>query len=537
MSTRRLLPATATLALGLLLPVAPAGAQTAITVGKITSGIGLHVPSYVAMDKGFFKEEGLNARWVVLGGRAMMSAGLSGNLQFVPVPSGGAQAVLKAGAKIRYIVNQSLKPLYVFVARPEITKPEDLRGKTIGLARAGAADYDEAITVLARFFNMQPGRDYKVLSMTGDPERVGALLNKSIDAAMATLRSAEQPLVVIGKGAAYSRAEDEVRQFIETTQLPFLTSPMGKGMLEDDHPLSVAAARTQALQNADVIFLIGARLNWIMHFGLNPRFRDDVRIVQMDIEPEEMSANVTTEVGLVGDARAITAQLNAHLAQHPWQYPLETTWRTGLQRKIEDNAASNAEFMQDDSVPLGYYRVLREVRDALPRDVMICSEGAATMDLGRQVLNNYLPRHRLDAGTWGTMGVGLAFAIASQLVHPDKPVIAVEGDSAFGFSGMEFEVACRYGLPITVVIVNNNGVGGGPSELDRSNIPPGSYYPNAHYEKLAEAFGGQGFYVETPDELGPALQQALNSGVPSIVNVMIGTKSPRRAREFAWHTR
>jgi NitT/TauT family transport system substrate-binding protein len=184
MRTRRPWTATATLALGLLLPADIAGAQTQITIGRITSGIGLHVPSYIAMEKGFYKEEGLDAKWVVLGGRAMLTAGLSGNLQYVPVPSGGAQALLRSGAKLRYIVNQSLTSHYVFIARPEITRPEDLRGKTIGLARAGAADYDEAVTVLSRFFNMQPGKDYKVLSMTGDPERVGALLNKSIDAAM-----------------------------------------------------------------------------------------------------------------------------------------------------------------------------------------------------------------------------------------------------------------------------------------------------------------------------------------------------------------
>jgi NitT/TauT family transport system substrate-binding protein len=161
-----------------------ASAQTKISIGKITGGIGLHIPSYIAMDKGFFKEEGLDARWVVLGGSAMIRAGLTGNLDFVPIPSGGAQAVLKGGAKLRYVVNQSLSSQYVFVARPEISKPEDLKGKTIGFARPGAADYDEGSTVLSRFFKMQLGRDYKVISLPGDPERIAALLNKDIDAAM-----------------------------------------------------------------------------------------------------------------------------------------------------------------------------------------------------------------------------------------------------------------------------------------------------------------------------------------------------------------
>jgi ABC-type nitrate/sulfonate/bicarbonate transport system substrate-binding protein len=161
-----------------------AQAQTKISIGKITGGIGLHIPSYIAMDKGFFKEEGLDPRWVVLGGTAMIRAGLTGNLDFVPIPSGGAQAVLKGGAKIRYVVNQSLSSQYVFVARPELSKPEDLKGKTIGFARPGAADYDEGSTVLSRFFQMQLGRDYKVISLPGDPERIAALLNKDIDAAM-----------------------------------------------------------------------------------------------------------------------------------------------------------------------------------------------------------------------------------------------------------------------------------------------------------------------------------------------------------------
>ena len=180
----RVLRSLLMLAAALMAGFGPAQAQTKITIGKITGGIGLHIPSYIAMDKGFFKEEGLDARWIVLGGTAMIRAGLSGNLDFVPIPSGGAQAVLKGGAKIRYVVNQSLTSQYVFVARPEIGKPEDLKGKTIGFARPGAADFDEGETVLSRFFKMQLGRDYKVISLPGDPERIAALINKDIDAAM-----------------------------------------------------------------------------------------------------------------------------------------------------------------------------------------------------------------------------------------------------------------------------------------------------------------------------------------------------------------
>ena len=186
----RVLRCAALAAVACVVVSSSARAQTEITIGKIIGGIGLHLPSYIAMDQGYYKAEGLNARFIELASPPMIRAGMSGNVNFVPIPSGGAQAVLRGGAKLKYVVNQSLSSQYVFVARPEIKKPEDLRGKTIGFARPGAADYDEGATVLSRYFKMQLGRDYKVLSLPGDPERVGALLNKDIDAAMVSTAQA-----------------------------------------------------------------------------------------------------------------------------------------------------------------------------------------------------------------------------------------------------------------------------------------------------------------------------------------------------------
>lgn len=359
----------------------------------------------------------------------------------------------------------------------------------------------------------------------------------AVEQAVAALKSAERPLVIVGKGTAYARAEDEVRQFLESTQLPFLATPMGKGVVPDDHPLSVAAARSTALQRADVVFLMGARLNWILHFGLPPRFDPNVRVIQMDLAAEEIGTNVPAEVGLVGDAKAVTAQLNAVLEREPWQYPNETTWWTALQAKIEANRLEVEPRYADNSVPMGYYKVLGAIRDRLPRDAVLVSEGASTMDIGRTVFPNFLPRHRLDAGSFGTMGVGIGFAIAAAAVHPEKRVVAVEGDSAFGFSGMEVEVACRYQLPITFIIVNNNGIGGGPDVLDPANIPPSVYTPKARYERVIEAFGGKGYFVETPEELDAALDEAMTADVPTVVNVMISAQSQRKQQEFGWLTR
>ena len=378
--------------------------------------------------------------------------------------------------------------------------------------------------------------DLEQVATVPSPPRTQAMPD-DVQAALSALKSAEQPLVIIGKGMAWSRAEEEVREFIDQTQLPFLATPMRKGVVPDDHPLSVAAARSHALQNADLIFLFGARLNWILHFGRPPRYRPDVRVVQLDIAPEEIGTNVPNSVALIGDGRAIVTQLNEALRAEPWQYPAETTWRSGLQSSADENQAAVISMMNDDSAPMNYFRALRDIRDAIPSDAIIVSEGANTMDIGRSMLLNYEPRTRLDAGTFGTMGVGLGFAIAASVVDTSRRVVAVEGDSAFGFSGMEVEVACRYNLPITFIVLNNGGIGGGLTELPEGRqLPPSILNPKHHYEQVIEAFGGAGYYVETPDQLQPALQKAMEADGPAIVNVEIHPRARRKAQEFQWHT-
>lgn len=359
-----------------------------------------------------------------------------------------------------------------------------------------------------------------------------------VERALASLRTAERPLVIVGKGMAYARAENEVREFIEKTQLPFLPTPMGKGVVPDDHPLTVASARTFALQNADMIVLLGARLNWILHYGLPPRYRPDVRVIQLDIAPEEIGNNVPAEVGLVGDGKAVMGQLNEALRDHPWEFPQESVWRTELEREAQKNRASIEPMLNDDSSPLNYYRALREIRDAMPRDAITVSEGASTMDIGRQVLMNYDARTRLDAGSFGTMGVGPGFAIAAAVAYPGKRVVAVEGDSAIGFDGMDMEVSLRYKLPITWIVFNNNGIGGSMYDPNSSDpIPPNALTPDIHYERVIEAFGGKGYYADTPDKLRQALREALASEGASLINVPISPQARRRQQQFAWLTR
>ena len=359
----------------------------------------------------------------------------------------------------------------------------------------------------------------------------------AIEGALDALESAEKPLVVVGKGMAWSRAEDEVRAFIERTQLPFLASPMGKGILPDDDPLSVGAARSTALREADVVFLMGARLNWIMHFGLPPRFNKDVRIIQLDINPEEIGRNVQSEVALVGDGKAITKQLNTALGNRQWFYPDETAWRQTLKAKADDNAEAVKGMIEDDASPMNYYRAFKDINEWLPDDAIIIGEGANTMDIGRTQMLNTRARHRLDAGTYGTMGIGLGFAIAAAVTNPDQPVVSVQGDSAFGFSGMEIETMVRYKLPIKLIVLNNGGIGGGIGPLkEGQTVPPGILTYGAHYEGMMDALGGKGYYVEDPQDLRGVLDDAMAFDGPTLINVPLNPRAGRKPQQFGWLT-
>ena len=379
----------------------------------------------------------------------------------------------------------------------------------------------------------------EVIQMTtvADPPRMVAP-QESIEQALNVLESAERPLIIVGKGMAWSRAEDEVRSFIERTQVPFLASPMGKGVADETHPLSVGAARTHVLQNADVIYLLGARLNWIMHFGRPPRFNKNVRIVQLDIAPEAISQNVPAEVALVGDGKAIVGQLNKALESRQWFYPKDTPWHAAIAAKSAANAKQIQPQIDDNSNPMNYYRAFKDIAAWLPDNAVIIGEGANTMDIGRTQMPNKNARLRLDAGSYGTMGIGMGFVIAAAVVHPDRPIVSVSGDAAIGFSGMEIETACRYGMPVKIVVLNNGGIGSGIDALpdDRNTIPPRVMSIGSGYEKLMEAFGGKGWYVEDPADLRQALDEMMAHPGPGLVNVRLAPTAGRKPQQFGWHT-
>lgn len=374
---------------------------------------------------------------------------------------------------------------------------------------------------------------------------------KQLSEAAELLMKAKRPLVIIGKGSAYARAEVQLRQLIHQTNLPFIATPMGKGVVPDSARQCVAPARTLALQKADVVLLLGARLNWILHFGRAPRFDENVKVIQVDVQPEEMHNSIKSQCAIQSDLLPFSDLFVDELSKRKFRLSENDPWWKELNAKCDKNRETVNEMSTNVSVPLNYYAVFQHLREKIPSDCIIVSEGANTMDIGRAMLLNNLPRHRLDAGTFGTMGVGLGFAIAAGLYcrdyHPGKRVICVEGDSAFGFSGMEIETMIRYQLPIVIVIVNNGGIYSGFTKEDYKDIqkmgdatlvtPVTALNVETRYEEMMKMFGLPGFLVRTIPELQDAVKQALiPTDHPSIINVIISPQADRKPQNFSWLT-
>jgi len=353
---------------------------------------------------------------------------------------------------------------------------------------------------------------------------------ESIQRAIDVLAGAERPLIILGKGAAYAQADESVRAWIETTRIPYLPMSMAKGLLPDNHPQSASAARSFVLGQADVVMLIGARLNWLLAHGKGSQWSPAAKFVQIDIAPTEIDSNRPIAAPIVGDiGSALSCLLEANRSgriqpRAAWLEAVAARKRQNLER-MRANLEANASTMN-------FYGALRVVRDVIAQrpDVYVVNEGANTLDFGRNIVDMYAPRKRLDSGTWGVMGIGMGYAIGAATVS-GKPVLAIEGDSAFGFSGMEIETICRYRLPIVIAVFNNGGIYRG-DDVNRgggSDPAPTVLMRNARYDKLIEAFGGAGYHAAHPADFQTALTEALESGKPALINCAIdpaaGTES------------
>lgn len=411
-----------------------------------------------------------------------------------------------------------------------INKPEDI---ATGLARAiraavsgrpGGVYLDLTTALLGSV--MDKNEAEKTLFTPVDPEPSVIPSTTSVERALQLLSQAKQPLIILGKGAAYSQADEIIKSFIEKTGIPFLPMSMAKGLLPDDHPQSAAAARSFVLKNADVVMLLGARLNWLLSHGKGKHWNPDVKFVQLDIDPEEIDSNRPIAAPVVGDISSSMGLMVNTLEKFP--VSPQHSWLDAIDKAKQPNIAKMEAKLSENPSPMNFFSALNAIRKVLEnhKDIYLVNEGANTLDDTRDVINMYLPRRRLDTGTWGVMGIGMGFVIGAAITS-GKPVVAIEGDSAFGFSGMEISTICRFKLPVTIIVFNNGGIYHGDDvNLSGGSDPsPTTLMASARYDKLIEAFGGTAYNATTPEELEKAVTEGITSLKPTLINCVIDPKA------------
>jgi oxalyl-CoA decarboxylase len=412
----------------------------------------------------------------------------------------------------------------------------------VGIARAiraavsgrpGGVYLDLPAKLFAQAIDAAAGKNSLIKVVDAAPKQIPA--PDAVKRAVDLLKNAKKPLIILGKGAAYAQADAEIKNLVEKTGIPYLPMSMAKGLLPDTHELCASAARSFVLPGADVVMLIGARLNWLLSHGKGKTWGGKghkdwggQKFIQIDISPQEADSNVRIDAPLVGDIGSCVSALLANNFSKP---PAE--WLNAVAEKKNGNIAKMAETLAKNPTPMNFHSALNVVRDIVKAnpEAMLVNEGANALDFTRSIVDMYQPRKRIDVGTWGIMGVGMGYCVAAAVVTK-QPVIAIEGDSAFGFSGMEVETICRYNLPVCIVIMNNNGVYKGTDQDPTGRDPaPTVFVKGARYDKLMEAFGGVGVNATTPAELRKAMEEALRSKKPTLINAVIdetaGTESGR----------
>ena len=398
----------------------------------------------------------------------------------------------------------------------------------IGVARAiraavsgrpGGVYLDLPAKLFGQVMDAEAGE--KSLIKVIDPAPAQIPAPEPVKRALELLKSAKRPLIILGKGAAYAQADDVIRALLEKTAIPFLPMSMAKGILPDTHPQCAGAARSLVLKESDVVMLIGARLNWLLSQGKGKPWGGRKKFIQIDIEPKEIDSNVEIAAPLVGDISSCVSALLDGLGSN-WPAP-PADWVNAVKTKKDTNIAKMAPRLINNNFPMDFHGALGALRTVIKErpDAILVNEGANTLDLARGIIDMYNPRKRLDVGTWGVMGIGMGFTIAAA-IETGKPVLAVEGDSAFGFSGMEIETICRYNLPVCIIVFNNSGIYRGTDVNVLSSDPAWTcFVADSRYDKMMEAFGGVGAHVTTPDELKCAVDTAMDSGKPTLINAAI----------------
>jgi len=403
--------------------------------------------------------------------------------------------------------------------------------------RPGGVYLDLPAKLFPQTVEAAAGRNSLIEVVDPAPRQIPAA--DAVKRALDLLKTAKRPLIILGKGAAYAQSDADIRALVEKTGIPYLPMSMAKGLLPDTHEQSASAARSYVLPEADVVMLIGARLNWLLSHGKGKTWGGKAskdwggqKFIQVDISPQEADSNVRIDAPVVGDIGSCVSALLAGI-DATWAKP-PAEWVGAITERKNKNVAKMAETLAKNPSPMSFQSALNVVRDIVKAnpDAVLVNEGANALDFTRSIVDMYKPRKRIDVGTWGIMGVGMGYCVAAAVVTGQQ-VIAVEGDSAFGFSGMETETICRYNLPVCIVIMNNNGVYRGDETNPTGGKDPSPlvFVKDARYEKLMEAFGGVGAHVTTPDELRRAMEEAIRTRRPTLINAVIdeggGTESGR----------
>jgi oxalyl-CoA decarboxylase len=396
--------------------------------------------------------------------------------------------------------------------------------------RPGGVYLDVPGALLGQVMDAAEGQ--KSLMQVVDPNPKSVPAPEAIARAVDVLKSAEKPLIIIGKGAAYAQCDDLVRELVETLGFPYLPMSMAKGLLPDTHPQCASAARSLVLKESDCVFLIGARLNWLLSHGQGKAWGEKgaKKFVQIDIEPTEMDSNQSISAPLIGDIESCAGALLEAIGSD-WQKPSED-WTGAVRSKVQGNIEKMAPRLKNNNSPMDYQGSLGVLKELIAEnpDVVLVNEGANALDQARSIIDIHKPRKRLDVGTWGIMGIGMGSAVAAA-IETGNQVLAVEGDSAFGFCGMEIETVCRYNLPVCIVIMNNNGIYRGDGTNWGGGDDPATtvFVKDARYDLMMQAFGGVGVHVDNPDALRTAVKEAFASGKPTLINAVIAEDAGRES--------
>jgi len=363
-----------------------------------------------------------------------------------------------------------------------------------------------------------PKMPHSVPRMSGDPD----LVKKAIS----ILKDAKRPVILTGTGVLWSKAMAELKEFVELSGIPFYTTPQGRGVIEEDHRLSFLGARNQAWKEADVVLVVGTRMNFIIGFGQAPRWAEDVKIIQVDISDEEIGRNRPVDVGIVGDAKMVLQQLIKE-GRDAFHGRKELAWIDTLRGYDKRATEKSQALLNTDQTPIHPLRLCKEVRDFMDRDAIIVVDGHEILNFARQSIPTNAPGHRVNAGPNGCMGVAVPFGLGAKVAKPNTQVIVLSGDGSFGMNGMEIDTMVRQNIPALIVISNNGGWAG------QGVMNAGRDLGYSRYDKMAEVFGAYGEYVERAQDIRPALERAAKSGKPAVVNVITDPKARSSTVSFA----